>query len=45
MEHTVDIYWDDLPEHIQEELLDLGYGNINIFSGIFPVTTIFVYIK
>lgn len=38
----MEIYWEDLSEKIQNELLAAGYDNTNVTKGIFPVTTIHV---
>ena len=38
----IEIYWDDLSEAVQRELLRAGYDNANVTSGSFPVTTVFV---
>lgn len=38
----IEIYWDDLSEAKQEELIEAGYDNVNVMSGCFPVTMIFV---
>ena len=36
------IYWDDLTEAFQFELIDAGFDNQNIIDGVFPVTIIYV---
>lgn len=43
MEKEVEVYWYDLSEKVQDELIDAGYDNDNVTNGTFPVTTIFVY--
>lgn len=43
MEKEIEVYWYDLSEKVQDELLEAGYDNDNVISGTFPVTTIFVY--
>lgn len=42
MEIEVEIYWDDLSDARQQELLDAGYDNGNVTNGVFPITTIYV---
>jgi|SRR5690554_4681066 len=45
MEKEIEIYWYDLSDEVQEQLLEAGYDDENITSGVFPVTTVFVVEK
>lgn len=38
----IEVYWNDLSEKVQDELISAGYDDVNVTSGVFPVTTIFV---
>ena len=43
MENIVEIYWYDLPEAKQRELLDAGFVDGNVMNGTFPLTEICIY--
>lgn len=45
MENIVEIYWYDLSEKKQQELLDAGFDNQNIVDGPFPLTCIFINLE
>ena len=38
----VDIYWNDISEDRQQELIEAGFDNQNVTDGAFPLTTIFL---
>lgn len=42
MENIIEIYWYDLPEEKQQELLEAGFDNQNVVDGVFPLTHIFI---
>lgn len=39
---TVEIYWNNLTEDMQQELLEAGLSDANVIDGVFPVSTVFV---
>lgn len=43
MEKIIEIYWYDLPEAKQQELLEAGFVDGNIIAGTFPLTEICIY--
>jgi hypothetical protein len=45
MENIVEIYWYDLSEKKQQELLVAGFVDGNVMDGTFPLTTICIYDK
>lgn len=45
MENIVEIYWYDLPEEKQQELLAAGFDNQNVVDGVFPLTEIYIYLE
>ena len=42
MENIIEIFWYDLPEAKQQELLDAGFDNQNIVDGMFPIAEVFI---
>lgn len=40
MNKLIEVYWDDLSERVQNELIESGYDNDNVIDGVFPI---FVY--
>ena len=42
MNIEVEVYWHDLSEYMQQELLRAGYDNTNIIDGVFPITVIYM---
>ena len=42
MEKIIEIFWYDLPEEKQQELLEAGFDNQNVVDGVFPLTHIFI---
>ena len=42
MEKTIEIFWYDLPEAKQQELLEAGFDNQNVVDGVFSLTQIYI---
>lgn len=42
MENIIEIFWYDLPEEKQQELLEAGFDNQNVVDGVFPLTQVFI---
>lgn len=38
----IGIYWYDLTQEKQQELLDAGYDNQNVVDGVFPLSEILI---
>ena len=43
MEQIIEIYWYDLSEEKQQELIDVGFVDGNVMDGTFPLTEICIY--
>lgn len=45
METLIEIFWHDLSEEKQQELLEAGFVDENVINETFPLTEICIYSK